>query len=84
MSGNSDTNINPIDDTNTEYDEQENESDFGENSRDAEKTKTDYRGYGFSEVFIILTKLIFNEHNIVIKILHKLSHIRCNFINSRT
>ena len=60
MSGNSDTNINPIDDTNKGYDEQQNESDFGENSRDAEKTKTAYRGYGFSEV--LLTKLIFNEN----------------------
>ena len=63
MSGNSDTNINPIDEPNRAYDEQQNESDFGENSRDAEKTKTAYRGYGFSEVFIILTKLIFNEHS---------------------
>ena len=82
MSGNSDTNINPIDDTKRAYDGQRNESHVGENSRDAEKTKTDYQGYGFSEVFIILTKLIFNE--IVIEILHKLSHIRCNYINSRT
>ena len=63
MSRNSDTNINEnLDDIKRAYDGQRNESDFGENSRDAEKTKIDYRGYGFSEVFIILTKLIFNEH----------------------
>ena len=64
MSGNSDTNINPIDDTKRAHDGQRNESHVGENSRDAEKTKTDYQGYGFSEVFIILTKLIFNEHRL--------------------
>ena len=66
MSGNSDTNINPIGDTNETYDGQRNESDFGENSRDAEKTKTDYQGYGFSEVFILLTKLIFNENRFLL------------------
>ena len=62
MSGNSDININPIEDANKAYDGQRNESHVGENSHDAEKTKTAYQGYGFSEVFIILTKLIINEH----------------------
>ena len=66
MSGNSDTNINPIGDTNETYDGQRNESDFGENSRDAEKTKIAYQGYGFSEVFILLTKLIFNENRFLL------------------
>ena len=84
MSGNSDANINPVDDTNKGYDEQKKENDFVDNSHDAEKRKTAYQGYAFSEVFILLTKPIFNENNIVIEILHKLSHIRCNFINSRT
>ena len=62
MSGNSDTNINPIEVTNRAHDGQRNESHVVDNSRDAEKTKTAYQGYGFSEVFIILTKLIINEH----------------------
>ena len=66
MSGNSGTNINPIEDTNKGYGEQQIESDFGENSRDAEKTKTAYQGYGFSEVFILLTKLIFNKNRFFI------------------
>ena len=56
MSGNSGTNISSIED------EQQTESDFGENARYAEKKKTAYQGYGFSEVFIILTKFIINEH----------------------
>ena len=84
MSGNSDTNINPIDVTNQTYDGQQNESHFDESSRDAKKTKTAYQGYGFSEVFISLTKLIFNENIIGLKILYKLSQIKCNYINSRT
>ena len=66
MSGNSDTNINPIDVTNQTYDGQQNESHFDESSRDAKKTRTAYQGYGFSEVFILLTKLIFNENFIYI------------------
>ena len=64
MSGNSDTNINPIDYTKRASDGQRNESHVGENSRDAEKTKTAYRGYGFSEVIILLTKLIFNGNRL--------------------
>lgn len=76
MSGNSDKTINPIDDTKRAYDGHQNENDFEDNSHDAEKTKTAYKGYGFSEVFIILTKLIINENNTVIDILHNLPQIR--------
>ena len=84
MSGNSDINISPIDDTKRAHEGEQNESHVVDNSLDAEKTKTAYQGYGFSEVIILLTKLIINKNYIVMDILHKLSHITCNFINSRT
>ena len=72
MSGNSDKNINEnIDDIKRAYDGQRNETPFVENTLDAEKTKTAYKGYGFSEVCIILTKLIVNEN--IIGMLHNLS-----------
>ena len=72
MSGNSDKNINEnIDDIKTASDGQQNETLFVENTLDAEKTKTAYKGYGFSEVCIILTKLIVNEN--IIGMLHNLS-----------
>ena len=59
MSENSDTNINEnIDDIRRAYDGQRNETPVVDNTLDAEKTKTPYKGYGFSEVIIILTKLI--------------------------
>ena len=76
MSGNSDINISPIDDTKRAHEGEQNESHVVDNSLDAEKTKTAYQGYGFSEVIILLTKLIFNENrlkvmqNVAIKIFH--------------
>ena len=56
MSRNSDTNINEnLDDIKRAYDRQRNETPFVENTLDTEKTKTAYKGYGFSKVCIIFT-----------------------------
>ena len=62
MSENTGTNTNEnIDDIKRAYDGQPNETPFVENTLDAEKTKTAYKGYGFSEVCITWTKFIVNE-----------------------
>ena len=75
MSGNSDKNINEnIDDIKRAYDGQQNETPFVENTLDAEKTKTAYKGYGFSEVCIIFTNLLLMKIGLI-GMLHKLSQL---------